>query len=52
MIPLLREGSNAFSNAAAAATYAAELDVPLWRAVTDWLGDDWPFERPAYAERR
>ena len=30
----------------------AELDVPLWRAVTDWLGDDWPFERPAYAERR
>jgi hypothetical protein len=30
----------------------AELDVPLWRAVTDWLEDDWPFARPAYAERR
>jgi hypothetical protein len=30
----------------------AELDVPLWRAVTDWLEDGWPFERPAYAERR
>jgi hypothetical protein len=30
----------------------AELDVPLWRAVTDWLDADWPFERPAYAERR
>ena len=29
----------------------AELDVPLWRAVTDWLAEDWPFERVAYAER-
>jgi RimJ/RimL family protein N-acetyltransferase len=29
----------------------AELDVPLWRAVKDWLEDKWPFERPAYAER-
>lgn len=29
----------------------AELDVPLWRAVTDWLEDDWPFERVAYAAR-
>ena len=29
----------------------AELDVPLWRAVTDWLRDEWPFERVAYAER-
>jgi hypothetical protein len=29
----------------------AELDVPLWRAVADWLADDWPFERVAYAER-
>jgi hypothetical protein len=28
-----------------------ELDVPLWRAVTDWLADDWPFERVTYAER-
>jgi hypothetical protein len=29
----------------------AELDVPLWRAVTNWLAEDWPFERVAYAER-
>jgi hypothetical protein len=29
----------------------SELDVRLWRAVTDWLADDWPFERVAYAER-
>jgi hypothetical protein len=29
----------------------SELDVPLWRAVTDWLADEWPFERVAYAER-
>ena len=29
----------------------AELDVELWRAVTAWLADEWPFERVAYAER-
>jgi len=29
----------------------AELDAPLWRAVTDWLADDWPFEHAAYDER-
>jgi hypothetical protein len=28
-----------------------ELDLQLWRAVTDWLADEWPFERVAYAER-
>jgi hypothetical protein len=28
-----------------------ELDVQLWRAVTAWLADDWPFDRVAYAER-
>jgi hypothetical protein len=28
-----------------------ELDVELWRAVTDWLAAEWPFERVAYAER-
>lgn len=29
----------------------AELDVHLWRAVSAWLADDWPFERVAYADR-
>jgi hypothetical protein len=29
----------------------AELAAQLWRAVTDWLADTWPFERVAYAER-
>ncbi len=29
----------------------AELDVQLWRAVTDWLADAWPFEGVSYAER-
>ena len=29
----------------------AELDVPLWRAVSDWLAAEWPFERVAYADR-
>ena len=28
-----------------------ELDVQLWRAVTAWLADEWPFARVAYAER-
>jgi hypothetical protein len=29
----------------------AELDVQLWRCVTDWLADAWPFERAVYAGR-
>jgi hypothetical protein len=29
----------------------AHLDVPLWRAVTAWLADDWPFDRVEYAPR-
>jgi hypothetical protein len=28
-----------------------ELDVELWRAVTEWLASEWPFESVAYAER-
>jgi hypothetical protein len=29
----------------------AELDVPLWRAVGNWLASRWPFERVNYATR-
>jgi RimJ/RimL family protein N-acetyltransferase len=29
----------------------AEDDVELWRAVNEWLAEDRPFERVAYAER-
>ena len=29
----------------------AELDDVLWSAVTEWLAQAWPFERPHYAER-
>ena len=29
----------------------AELDEPLWRAVSDWLAADWPFEKVDYAAR-
>jgi RimJ/RimL family protein N-acetyltransferase len=29
----------------------ADLDVPLWRAVSDWIASDWPFERVNYATR-
>jgi hypothetical protein len=29
----------------------AELDVPLWRSVTAWVEEAWPFERVDYAPR-
>ena len=29
----------------------AELDAPLWRAVSAWLGSDWPFASVEYAPR-
>jgi hypothetical protein len=29
----------------------ADLDLPLWRAVSDWLAAEWPFEHVVYAER-
>jgi RimJ/RimL family protein N-acetyltransferase len=29
----------------------SELDVELWRAVSAWLDDEWPFGSVAYAER-
>ena len=29
----------------------AGLDVPLWRAVSDWLAAEWPFQNVDYAAR-
>jgi RimJ/RimL family protein N-acetyltransferase len=29
----------------------AELDVPLWRAVSEWLASDWPFASVEHAPR-
>ena len=29
----------------------AELDAPLWRAVSGWVESDWPFEKVEYATR-
>jgi hypothetical protein len=29
----------------------ADLDRPLWRAVSSWLDDEWPFARVEYARR-
>ena len=29
----------------------APLDRPLWAAVTEWLGAEWPFEHVGYAAR-
>jgi len=29
----------------------AELDIPLWRAVSEWLASDWPFRSVEYARR-
>jgi hypothetical protein len=28
-----------------------ELDIPVWRAVSDWLSSEWPFEQIDYAPR-
>jgi RimJ/RimL family protein N-acetyltransferase len=30
----------------------AELDGPLWQAVSDWLAAEWPFEKVDYAVRK
>jgi RimJ/RimL family protein N-acetyltransferase len=30
---------------------SAELDAELWRAVSAWLADSWPFEQVEYAAR-
>lgn len=30
---------------------SAELDSDVWRAVTDWLAESWPFRRIEYAAR-
>jgi hypothetical protein len=30
----------------------AELDGPLWQAVSDWLAAEWPFEKVDYAIRK
>jgi hypothetical protein len=29
----------------------ADLDTPLYEAVSAWLAERWPFGRPAYADR-
>ena len=29
----------------------AQLDTPLWRAVSEWLASDWPFASVEYAPR-
>jgi RimJ/RimL family protein N-acetyltransferase len=29
----------------------ADLDAPLWQAVSDWLATEWPFENVDYAPR-
>ena len=29
----------------------ADLDVPLWRSVGDWIAAEWPFRSVEYAER-
>ncbi len=29
----------------------AHLDAPLWRAVSEWLASDWPFDAVEYAPR-
>jgi RimJ/RimL family protein N-acetyltransferase len=47
----LREGDEDASAQSWVRASRAELDVPLWRAVSDWLAADWPFGRVRYAPR-
>jgi hypothetical protein len=32
-------------------TSKAQLDIPLWHTVSEWLESDWPFARVEYAAR-
>jgi hypothetical protein len=47
----LREGDEDASAQSWVRASRAELDVPLWRAVSDWLAADWPFGSVRYAPR-
>jgi hypothetical protein len=30
----------------------AEMDMVIWRSVSRWLVEEWPFRNPLYAERK
>jgi hypothetical protein len=46
-----REGSHDAHVSSWVRATRAELDVPLWRAVSDWLASGWPFTSVDYAAR-
>src|SRR5436190_13162824 len=48
--PARDDGSDAVVTSWVRAT-SADLDSELWRAVSGWLADSWPFERFEYAAR-
>jgi len=47
----LREGDEDASAQSWVRASRAELDIPLWRGVSDWLAADWPFSSVRYAPR-
>jgi hypothetical protein len=46
-----REGAAGAHVSSWARATRAELDAPLWRAVSDWLDGEWPFAAVDYAAR-
>ncbi len=46
-----RDGATDASVRSWVRTTRAELDAPLYRAVSAWLAEAWPFERVVYAAR-
>ncbi len=46
-----RDGATAASVRSWVRTTRSELDAPLYRTVSAWLAEEWPFERVDYARR-
>jgi RimJ/RimL family protein N-acetyltransferase len=47
----LRDGRDGASTLSWVRKSRAQLDTPLWRAVSEWLESDWPFATVEYAPR-
>ena len=50
--PLLHRGRDHEAHVRSWVTASrSAMDIVVWRMVTRWLGESWPFERPLYAPR-
>jgi hypothetical protein len=47
----LRDGESGASVSSWVRESDAQLDTPLWQAVSEWLASDWPFANVEYATR-